>query len=318
MAELTAGVDLGGTKIQTVVLRSQEVVGSNRIPTPLKGADAVISAIVESVRDSLEEAGASAAALGGIGIGAPGATDARTGTVSDSPNIPGFAKAVTLGPSVSKALGAVQVTVENDVRVAMLGEHTRGAGRGYTDVLGVFVGTGVGGGLVLEGKLRDGRGAAGEIGHTMVMPEGRMCSDGRRGHLEAYAGRGRMEIRARALVKKGHKTDLFDIMEHAGRSRLTSGVFAKALEKHDEMAVALIDDAVWALGIALASVQNLLDLEAIIVGGGLGDRLGQPFVERIDAAMQPLLFVPERPPSILRTQLGDLSGAVGAAILAGG
>ncbi len=199
----------------------------------------------------------------------------------------------------------------------MLGEHHRGAGRPFQNVIGVFVGTGVGGGLVLDGKLRNGRGAAGEIGHTSVRPGGRKCSCGRHGHLEAYAGRGCMEVHARRLNAEGKKTDLFEIMEKHGKPRLSSGVIAKALEKQDGMAVSLVDEAVWALGIALASAQNLLDLEAIIIGGGLGDRLGQPFVDRIVAAMQPRLFVPEKPPVVLTTELGDLSGAVGAAVLAG-
>lgn len=318
MTVLMAGVDLGGTKIQTVVLRSQEVIGSCRVATPASGSAAVIAAIVESIRRSLADAGERSTELAGIGIGTPGATDPRTGIVSDSPNVPGFMDAVKLGPLVSAALGGAPAKVENDVRVAMLGEHTRGAARPYCDVLGVFIGTGVGGGLVFDGKLRDGRGAAGEIGHTIVSPGGRMCSDGRRGHLEAYAGRGRMEARARNLVKKGKKTALFDLMRARGKPRLTSGVFAEALAGKDRMTIALIDDAVWALAIALASAQNLLDLEAIIIGGGLGDRLGQPFVERIQAAMAPLLFVPTNAPVMLTSELGDLSGAIGAAILVGG
>jgi glucokinase len=185
-------------------------------------------------------------------------------------------------------------------------------------VLGVWVGTGVGGGLILDITLREGHGAAGEIGHTIVQPGGRMCSDGRRGHLEAYAGRGRIEARARSLVKRGEKTVLFQIMKEKGRTRVSSGVIADALERMDKMTHSLIDDAVWALGVALASAQNLLDLEAIIIGGGLGDRLGAPFVARIAKEMQPRLFVPDRPPAMLTTEFGDLSGAVGAAVLAGG
>ena len=119
------------------------------------------------------------------------------------------------------------------------------------------------------------------------------------------------------LVKEGKKTALFDIMSAKGKDHLSSGVIAKALAEHDEMAASLIDDAVWALGIALSSAQNLLDLEAMVIGGGLGDRLGQPFVERVSAAMQPNLFVPDSPPVMLGTELGDLSGAVGAAVVAG-
>ena len=144
-----------------------------------------------------------------------------------------------------------------------------------------------------------------------------MCSDGRRGHLEAYAGRGRIEAEARRRVDEGAETILFTLMERKGRTRLTSGVIARALERDDAMTTELIEDAVWALGIALSNAQNLLDLQAIIIGGGLGDRLGRPFVDRIAEAMQPRLFVPERAPRMLTTELGDLAGAVGAAALAG-
>lgn len=126
-----------------------------------------------------------------------------------------------------------------------------------------------------------------------------------------------MERRAKRMVRNGHKTDLFTIMQKRGRDRLTSGVFARALDQGDRLAKRLIEDAAWALGIALASAQNLLDVEAIIVGGGLGDRLGQPFVERIVEQMTPTLFVPDRPPIVLGTELGDLSGAIGAALLVG-
>lgn len=318
MAEITIGVDLGGTKIQTVALHAKEIIGSDRVLTPTTGVEDVIAAIVAAATAAMDAAGASIADLAGVGIGSPGHIDVALGVVSRSPNVVGFNSPVELRALVSKALGDVDVHIDNDVRVAMLGEHARGSAAPYTSVLGVFVGTGVGGGLILDGKLLRGRGAAGEIGHTMVRPGGRMCSDGKRGHLEAYAGRGQLEVRARELVSRGHRTDLFKIMEKKGRTRLSSGVFASALSKGDEMATFLIDDAVWALGSALASTQNLLDLEAIVIGGGLGDRLGAPFIERIAAQVQPQLISPDKAPAILGTGLGDLSGAVGAAVLAGG
>jgi glucokinase len=174
----------------------------------------------------------------------------------------------------------------------------------------------VGGGLVMESELRQGLGAAGEIGHTLVRDGGRRCGCGQRGHLEAYAGRRSMEETARRWKAKGRRTKLFDVMKDRGRDRATSGVIAKALAKHDPVVVQLVDEAVWALGIALANAQNLLDLEAIIIGGGLGDRLGRPFVDRVAEAMNPRLHVPDRPPKLLSTELGDLGGAVGAAVLA--
>lgn len=316
MASLTAGVDLGGTKIQTVVVRSRRVVGQSRVSTPRTGATDVVHAIVETLTASLHEAGAAATDLSGIGIGCPGEIDTRTGTVAKAANVPGMIDPFPLGPSVSKLVSDIATTVDNDVRVAIVGEYRRGAGRPYKNLLGVFCGTGVGGGLILEGRLRRGRGAAGEIGHTVVKDGGRLCTCGRYGHLEAYAGRRSIENTARELVKKGHKTKLFDIMADQGRDRLTSGVIARALDHGDKMAEELIEEAVWALGIALASAQNLLDLEAIIIGGGLGDRLGQPFIDRVKAAMQPRLF--DDPPDLLGTELGDLSGAVGAAVTVGG
>jgi glucokinase len=316
MASLTAGVDLGGTKIQTVVVRSRRVIGQARVSTPHTGATDVVHAIAETITASLHEAKAAATDLRAIGIGCPGEIDSQTGTVSKAANVPGMIDPFPLGPSVSKLAGDIATTVDNDVRVAIVGEFRRGAGRPYKNMLGVFCGTGVGGGLILEGKLRHGRGAAGEIGHTVVKDGGRICTCGRYGHLESYAGRRSIENTAREWVKKGRKTRLFEIMADRGRDRLTSGVIARALDHGDRMAEELIDQAVWALGIALASAQNLLDLEAIIVGGGLGDRLGQPFIERVKAAMQPHLF--DDPPDLLGTELGDLSGAVGAAVTVGG
>lgn len=313
-ATLTAGVDVGGTKIQSVILRDGEVVASARSATPQTGvAEDVIRAIAETIRSALGKT--SACRLKGIGIGSPGAIDAVAGTVELAANVPGFYERVELGTLLSDAMGGVRIAIENDVQAGVVGEHRLGAGRPYRNLFGAWVGTGVGGGLILDGDLYEGRGAAGEIGHMVVKPGGLQCSCGRRGCLEAYAGRGRMERRAARMLRHGHKTALFTIMKKRGRDRLTSGVYARALDQGDPLAKRLIDDAAWGLGIALASAQNLLDVEAIIVGGGLADRLGQSFVDRIVEEMTPRLFVPDKPPIVLRTELGDLSGAVGAALL---
>jgi glucokinase len=317
--KVTAGVDLGGTKIQTVALRNGEVAGSSRVLTPQSGSPGdVIDAIVGTIRTSLEGANATEADLGGVGIGTPGEVDAKAGAVLLAANVPGFTDRVELGPLVSEKIGGAKVMIDNDVSAGVLGEYRRGAGRPYKNLLGVWVGTGVGGGLILDSKLHDGRGAGGEFGHMVVRPGGLPCPCGRRGCVEAYAGRVAMERRARRLVARGHKTNLFKIMKKRGRTRLSSGVYARALESGDKMTKRLIGDATWALGIAIASAQNLLDLEAIIVGGGLGDRLGRPFIDQVVEHMTPHLFVRDDPPAILGTELGDLSGAVGAAVHAGG
>jgi len=319
MEPVTAGIDLGGTKIQAVVTRGGEVAGSDRMLTPYGGdVQSVIEAVVSTIHASLSSAGSSARDLRAVGIGTPGSIEQETGVVSHAANVPGFGDRVELGQLLYDALDGIPVAVGNDVDVGVLGEHRRGAGRPFHNLLGVWIGTGVGGGIILDGALWHGRGAAGELGHIVVEPDGRLCTCGRRGCLEAYAGRIGMERRARKLVKDGQRTKLFKIMERRGRDRLTSGVYAQALDEGDKLTKRLVDEAAWALGIALASVQNMLDLEAIVVGGGLGDRLGQRFLDRVFAEMAPRLFVRDEPPTMLLSELGDLAGAVGAAVLAGG
>jgi len=293
------------------------VAGQARHLTPQTDAPAVMAEIVETVKEALGAAGAAVSDLRALGIGTPGTVDSATGHVSRSSNVPGFLHDVALGPTVSSALGGVTVTVDNDVRSAVTGEHVRGAGRPYQNLLGVFVGTGVGGGIVIDGKLQRGRGSAGEIGHTVVKRGGRRCPCGRRGCLEAYAGRLAIERVARDRQARGVRTKLFDVMERKDKDRVSSSVIATALDKGDPLTVRLVHQAVRALGLALANAQNLLDLEAIILGGGLGDRLGPPFIQRVDEEMIRHLRNPDRPPVLLGTELGDLSGAVGAAVIAG-
>jgi glucokinase len=207
------------------------------------------------------------------------------------------------------------VKVGNDVQVATEAEFHLGAGHPYDSLLGVFWGTGVGGGIVLDGRPWLGRGSAGEIGHTVVKENGAKCPCGRRGCLEAYAGRAAMEAKARKEHKSGRKTDLFKLAKKHGRERLTSGIWERALKHGDDLATRLIDRAVKALGAGVASCVNVIDPEAVIIGGGLGVRFGEKYVSRIAARMHPHLFVDERPPAIRLAGLGDLGGAIGAALL---
>ena len=313
---LVAGVDLGGTKIQTIVVHGDEILGQARLPTPGNGAEPITAAVIETLHVALDAAGADGSSLRSVGIGAPGR--ALDGVVSNSPNVVGMREPFPLGPRVSLALGGAPVHVDNDVTVATLGELERGAGRPFDSMLGVFVGTGVGGGLVFERRVWRGRGAAAEIGHVTVKPDGRRCGCGGLGHLESYAGRASMQAKAERLVAQGEHTVLFDLLARHGRDRMTSGIIERALKHGDAMTERLMDQAIWALGLALSSAQNLLDVDAIIVGGGLAERFGRAFVDRIADQMQPLLFSPDRPPSVLPAELGDLSGAMGAIVLAGG
>jgi glucokinase len=311
------GIDLGGTKIQAVVVDGRNrVLGESRRATPTEGGPPdVAEAMTAALRDAAGAAGLEPEGLAGVGVGSPGEVDERTGTVAAARNLPGWEAPFPLAATLSEALETA-VAVGNDVQVATDAEFELGAGRPYESLLGVFWGTGVGGGVVLRGERWVGRGSAGEIGHMVVKRGGARCPCGRRGCMEAYAGRLAMEREARRRFEAGEKTALFKIMEKRGRTRLTSGVWARALEHEDAMAADLLDRAVKSLGAGVASAVNLLDVEAVIVGGGLGLRLGDPYVRRIEKAMRPHLFADDRPPAVHLAALGDLGGAIGAALLA--
>jgi glucokinase len=313
---MRGGIDLGGTKIQAVVVDDEHTVrGETRVPTPTSGGPPdVAAAMVAALQAAAAAAGVPPPELEGVGVGSPGEVDSGAGTVTSARNLPGWEGTFALGDELSGALGT-RIVLGNDVQVATDAEALLGAGKPYASLLGVFWGTGVGGGIVLDGRPWVGRGAAGEIGHVVVKRGGARCTCGRKGCMEAYAGRGSMELRARARHKRGAKTDLFHIMRERGRTRLTSGVWARALDRHDTLATELMDDAVAALGAGVASVQNVLDVEAIVIGGGLGIRLGEPFAQRIRDAMMPHLFSDGDPPAVSVAALGDLGGAIGAALL---
>jgi glucokinase len=311
------GLDLGGTKVQAVVVDAElTVIASARRATPACAKPAeVVRALVAGLEEAARSAGIDARTLAGVGIGAPGVIDGVRGTLRGARNLPGFEGEVPLAPLLEAELG-VRTVIGNDVGLAVDAEARLGAGRGLSSFLGVWWGTGVGGGVVLHGKRWLGRGAAGEIGHTIVRRGGALCPCGRRGCVEAYAGRQALELRARKAQARGSRTRLFEWMEAKGGERLTSGVWAKALRKRDPLATRLIERAVEALGVGIASSVNLLDVEAIVIGGGLGTRLGPECAELIAAAMLPHLFVPSRPPRVQVTELGDLGGAIGAGMLA--
>jgi glucokinase len=308
------GIDLGGTKIQTVVVDDDHtVLGSARRPTPTKGGPQdVADEMAQAMRDAAKAAELDTKTLAGVGVGSPGTIDG--GDVTSARNLPGWEGSFPLGKTLEDAFGC-RVSVGNDVQVATDAEFELGAGRDYSSLLGVFWGTGVGGGLILDGKPWTGRGAAGEIGHVVVEMDGPRCTCGRRGCMEAYAGRSAMEEHVGHLVKKGGKTDLFKLMKERGRTRLTSGIWSRALDHGDQLAIQMIDRAVEALGAGVASACNVLDVESVIIGGGLGVRLGHPYAKRIAKAMQPHLFADYHPPHVHVAALGDLGGAIGAALL---
>jgi glucokinase len=316
VTDLRGGIDLGGTKIQTAIVDAAgKVLGEARRPTPTAGGPAdVAAAMAEALREAASEAGTKPEALAGVGVGSPGDVSERTGVVSTARNLPGWEGSFPLGETLSESLGTV-MRVGNDVQVATEAEFHLGAGMEFQSLIGVFWGTGVGGGLVLDGKPWLGRGAAGEIGHVVVKRGGAKCPCGRKGCMEAYAGRAAMEAEARREHEEGHKTDLFKLMHKHQKPRLTSGIWERAIDHGDHLAAKLIDRAIEALGTGIASAVNLLDVEAVILGGGLGIRFGDRYMEPLTEEMSKHLFVDERPPAVRVASLGDLGGAIGASLL---
>jgi glucokinase len=316
MADLRGGIDLGGTKIQTAIVDADgKVTGQARHPTPTEGGpEDVAAAMATALREAAADAGVETKDLVGVGVGSPGDADEKTGIVSAARNLPGWEGKFPLAENLKDALGT-EVRIGNDVQVATEAEFELGAGKEFESLLGVFWGTGVGGGLILDGKPWLGRGAAAEIGHVVVKRGGAKCPCGREGCLEAYAGRKAMEAEARKRHEDGEKTDLFKLMEKHDKPRLTSGIWERALDHEDKLAEELIERAIEALGTGIASAINLLDVEAVILGGGLGIRFGERLMEPLTTEMGKHLFVDERPPAMRVASLGDLGGAIGASLL---
>ena len=311
----TAGLDLGGTNIYAVVLEGEEVIGTTKRATPNDGDVAdLVDELRKAAKKAAEDAGLSLGDLDAVGVGSPGiVTD---GTIDGGPNVRGVRDRFPLAAALGDAVGA-PVSVVNDVTAAAIGEQRLGAAQGADASLTVFVGTGVGGGLVLDGQPYEGsHGGAGEFGHMIVRQGGAMCGCGRRGCVEAYAGRRAMEVAAERANAGGRSTRLFAIAEEKGKDRVTSGVFRAALEAGDELVTALIGEAVEALAAGIASTVNLLDLEVVVLGGGLADKLGESFRADLERAMAPLLFLQPPEVRLVRAALGDEGGAIGAAVVA--
>ena len=315
--KLRGGIDLGGTKIQALVLNeAHAVLGRGRQETPREGGpEAVVAALAETMQTALKDAGAEAGELAGIGVGTPGAVDTVGGTVANARNLPDWIDPFPLAPQLSRALADVPVRLGNDVNVAIAGEYALGAGRGHDSILGVWWGTGVGGGLVLGGEMWHGRGYAGEFGHQVIRRGGDLCGCGNRGCVEAYAGRKMMEAWVHGKKAEGHHTDLFKIMEKRGRDRLTSGVWWRAVRDEDVLALHAVERALKALGAGIASAVNLLDLPAVVIGGGMGERFFASHGAQLGQYVHENLFRAGDPPALLPTELGDDGGAVGASLL---
>ncbi len=309
------GIDLGGTKIAAALIDSHlTVMAKLTVATaPEEGMQAVVDRIIGSAVRLCESAPVDIGSVGRVCIGSPGPVVRESGTVLDAPNLRW--KNVALAPPVARALG-VPVIVENDANAAAVAENLLGAGKASKNMMYITVSTGIGGGLVLDGRLyRGSTGAAGEIGHTTAVRNGPMCGCGNRGCLEAVAS-------GTAIARRGQELACRPagraIAELAGEGPITALTVAEAARRGDTAAIAILRDAFEYLGIAVASAANLLNLDTVVIGGGVsgvGDMLFEVVRREVNARAFP--FVAEKC-GIVPASLGADSGVLGAACCAAG
>jgi glucokinase len=315
---ITIGFDLGGTKMHAAAVDTAgNVLSSERQKTgATDGVHAVVDRMIELTTRVRNELGPRAKDVAALCVGVPGGVDSATGMVDKAPNL-GWEN-VPLAAQLSSAL-SLPVFLDNDVRVAVVGEHEYGVGKGARTMIGIFVGTGIGGGVIVGGHTHHGgRGVAGEIGHMTLLPHGPRCGCGRRGCVEALASRTAMDRDVRKLIKQGWKSKVPKLMEKEGKTELTSSVIERALEIEDDVMTKVVKDAQYYLGLLTASLANLLDPEVIVIGGGVAERLGERFVAPIRThAYKHFLVQRDRERvHIVATELKDRAAPLGAAFLA--
>ncbi|MBI3563639.1 MAG: ROK family protein [Elusimicrobia bacterium] len=312
------GVDVGGTKIAAgLVSPDGDILGWEKASTPkAKTSAEVMRVIVRAVRDVIEDAGVKPRRLKGLGIGVPGLVDAKSGKVLVAPNLP--IAGHPIAAELERRFG-VPVAVGNDVNLGVLGEAWLGAGKGVDDFVGVFPGTGVGGGVVVGGKLLLGaHGAAAELGHIVLDPKGPKCGCGAHGCLEAYSSRTAIERDIRAGVKAGEKTDI-QALNGGSLDRIKSKVLARALRHRDPLVTRVMRQAAERLGEGVVAIRHCFDPELFVLGGGVIEACGDfllPIVKK--RAGDDPLFKKIGPVRVTRPRLGDDAVVLGAVALARG
>jgi glucokinase len=316
-AEYYVGVDLGGTKVLSGVFKnSLECIGTAKVSTKAqRGVDKVIERVARSVQDAVDEADLSMKQVAAVGIGAPGAVDFASGTVIFAPNLEGW-KDVALKKDLEKQLG-VPVFVENDANIAVLGVHVAELKAKPKNVVGIFVGTGIGGGIILNGELFSGfNHTAGEIGHMVVDVNGPKCGCGNKGCIEALASRTAIFQQIKAGVKDGQKTILTEMLGD-DLSDLRSNDLRKAIRRGDKFVDRIIEGAAEYIGIATANLVNILAPEVVVLGGGVIEALADEMMSVIvETAKDYAMPGTMKDVDIIASKLGDNAGITGAAVLA--
>ncbi len=315
--EYIVGVDLGGTKILSGIFKNPlECIGTAKVSTKSqRGVEAVVERIARCIEDAVDEADLSLKQVAGVGIGAPGAVDFASGTVIFAPNMEGW-KDVPLKKDLEKALG-VPVFVENDCNIAALGVHVAELKGKPKHLVGMFVGTGIGGGLIINGELYPGfNHTAGEIGHMVVDVDGPKCGCGNKGCLEALASRTAIFQQIKAGVKDGEKTILTEMLGD-DLSDLRSNDLRKAIRRGDKFVDRIIESASEYIGIATANLINILGPEVVVLGGGVIEALADEMMGVIvETAQDYAMPGTMKGVEIIASKLGDSAGITGGAVLA--
>jgi glucokinase len=330
-AKAFIGVDLGGTSLlAAVVSPSGEILGEAKRKTrPELGASGVMERLVGVVGKAIKRSGVKRKAIGGVGVGVPGPVCPRDGLVVRCPNLGPTWNNLAFAKRLAKQFAVCElslaVTIDNDVNVGAVGEHTYGAGRGSEHMLAIFVGTGLGGGVIIDGKLYAGAWtSAGEVGHMPISPDGPLCSCGKQGHAEALASRSAIEREIKRALDAEQESLIPDIMARKRRHVMSSSVIGEAYEARDRVTVEAVEKAQYHLGLLVAACVNLMDPQVVVIGGGVVERFGESYLEPVRrVAAQHIIGVApdddgDGDPNtrIVRAALGDYSGALGAAVLA--
>ncbi len=304
------GLDLGGTKMLGLVTDERgQVFVRRRKPTAAFGNEAVRDVVLDILRELFQAAAGIDGELAGIAIGAPGYVDTATGIVLDATNL--GVRGLPLGEVVSQAFG-LPVVVVHDVKAAALGEARFGAGRGGNHLAFLNVGTGIAVGLVLGGRIYEGAsGRAGEVGHVVMQRSGPLCNCGLRGCLEALASGPAVARSARDAIGRGRHSTMIELVDGV-LDRLTAETVAEAARQGDGLALELIGEAAGYLGLAIAGLVNVLDLQHVVVGGGLA-QMGALLLDRIAAAAADYILQDYKDEvSIVPSMLGANAGILGA------
>ncbi len=314
--KIWVGFDLGGTKMMATVYDDRfRAQVSAKAKTPVnEGPQAVLGRIRETIAEALKEAKIPARALAGIGVGCPGVLDLDEGIILEAPNL-GW-KRVPLRKMLAGWFHC-PVVLANDVDAGTYGEYRFGAGQGARTLVGVFPGTGIGGGCVYEGKLLRGKtGSAMEIGHVPVRENGRLCGCGKRGCLEALAGR--LAISAE-VAQASFRGDAPYVAANAGSDlkKLKSGLLAKAIKAGDVAVERIVRDAMRLMGRAIGGVVNLLVPDVVVLGGGLVEALPRLALDEVKTGLKETAMASfAKQVKVVEAELGDDATTMGAAALA--